>query len=1395
MAYLKSNHNQSESKASLRDLNAPERRANDGLFTWRWNGPKLSKLLCKQRTACSDLFKIGGCEWRLVLEIDDAKLSQPEPYEIFNLYLEIPFKHNTNLSDISITTNIRLYHYETGVSWTDIIKFGSWQEHTYANATKHSNPNKTRESIGWSNHMLRLDEAQRFETITIGCYIKILQIQNEMHKHSQLLYQCPVRMKRPLTRSTANSKLGYVLLMKWTLSNKERQAVRNARCGQSFESQIQHEMFCFRLFPNGINPQSRGQVILCVSLCLLPPSISKVTVRVRLKCEETGTLCLIYRNGIDKLKYSYDSTYYHWPEYEDRAQYANSKPLFFEEFIQQKRITFTAQLEVIKHYDLNGNAIKHEHDWKKRYPKQSIPKQPAPISPPRPRPKQLETLQNATTMPVELIWNITNISNEYYNDSTVCLIQGLKWFLRWRYNTHRKTCVILLCLREVPQDMEYVSVNYRVLCSASRVTHTDIATFSKQHWSHGICIGDIEWLKCFWFDGSITIRCYMNMIKIVHVHNAILYETSMKLFNPRRLYRYEWLIDEALLNTILQSNEIGQKYESNIYQNIWCLSCYPNGIDQNSKGKTVLGVQICMFPQHITKIKAKLELSCPQLNKVWSTLVDFDVHHKTYKTWNLATLSKFELNGLDHVVFVVQIVIIQQYTQGDHGDYIPYKPLFKNKLELDRYFTNVMHFENNILNYAIHADFQSHTNEHVGNVICSLIKKYYPLHTWTWDITDQNLLSRLVVGNNMDKYESNLFEIDGLRWYLKLYPNGYNRKTHGYVQLFVTLACLPLHVKNVLAIIRLSCHQTLTSYTFFADISKKHKTWGWHRNFSVHELHSLFLLNQCNRLTFECEIKVLNITAEVKNRKWHTGITYAYNTPSIQINNANILHNRYEHSWQIDRSLMEMFRKSENGKMYESKIFHDMFCLQIYPNGFKKQAVGNVQVFCQICAFPQDISAILVKLELLCVDNQAKWQHIVKFDMDYNNWGWTDGTITTNELYDYDELTFKARIQFIELYDENGNEMSEMPWIEDTYHDEKTPHECDDSHYELEVQTTKVVTGFVRSNQSMLLVFDNIIGLITKFSMLIMDQLFASSNLSKSQSMSFNMNPSNARYISEVFELYNLKWVLESYVATEHTYRTQHKFYHMMVTLCSMPSAVSHIVISYRIYCPQTMSSTTSLCILPDTSSKNELSSGPLLMKSNDHEPMTFNCSIQILRIKDERNEILYEYPFNGGSEGQTYSFQWKIGSQMISKFAHSFKGQKYESEDIYYELFCVGIAPNGLHEKGYKPNGVILYLQLCCMPTGLSSITVRCEMECIELKIKTQSTEQNMGTNNDKFSKIQYRISRTQEFYKRIEQYDIKKLTINCKVNIIGTHYEVRNKLTSMRTARPSQDMDLLST
>ena len=102
--------------------------------------------------------------------------------------------------------------------------------------------------LGWSDVILKLDDLRNHKQITLGCYIKILCIeQDEPDNDNLIIYECPLRLEHPLLRCSLSD--GFKFSIQWKLSDSERDLMQSARPGQSYESKIMAEMFCFRLFP------------------------------------------------------------------------------------------------------------------------------------------------------------------------------------------------------------------------------------------------------------------------------------------------------------------------------------------------------------------------------------------------------------------------------------------------------------------------------------------------------------------------------------------------------------------------------------------------------------------------------------------------------------------------------------------------------------------------------------------------------------------------------------------------------------------------------------------------------------------------------------------------------------------------------------------------------------------------------------------------------------------------------------------------------------------------------------------------------------------------------------------------------------------------------------------
>ena len=56
----------------------------------------------------------------------------------------------------------------------------------------------------------------------------------------------------------------------------------------------------------------------------------------------------------------------------------------------------------------------------------------------------------------------------------------------------------------------------------------------------------------------------------------------------------------------------GKRFESPMFNNIWCLQCCPNGRNIKSKGQLRLYLQLCTLPKDTSSIQIKYEICCKE---------------------------------------------------------------------------------------------------------------------------------------------------------------------------------------------------------------------------------------------------------------------------------------------------------------------------------------------------------------------------------------------------------------------------------------------------------------------------------------------------------------------------------------------------------------------------------------------------------------------------------------------------------------------------------------------------------------------------------------------------------------------------------------------------------------
>eukprot|EP01084_Bolivina_argentea_P317123 549798_1 len=197
--------------------------------------------------------------------------------------------------------------------------------------------------------------------------------------------------------------------------------------------------------------------------------------------------------------------------------------------------------------------------------------------------------------------------------------------------------------------------------------------------------------------------------------------------------------------------------------------------------------------------------------------------------------------------------------------------------------------------------------------------------TYTWNI-DAELLNKTINAKNCKAFSSDVFTIGELNWQIVMYPNGFSKERMGSFDVSVQLLSLPTLWESVIINSVSQSPQTKSSFTSISIYKESGDTFSWRTN--TLRLEEIKQLN-INHLIFIIKIQILRIT--LKDNK----ILYNY-----QFN--NIKHQQL--IWHLDKQTLSLARKAYNGKRFESKIFNNMWCIRLAPNGHNKDYIGKCMI-------------------------------------------------------------------------------------------------------------------------------------------------------------------------------------------------------------------------------------------------------------------------------------------------------------------------------------------------------------------------------------------------------------------------------------------------------------------
>eukprot|EP01084_Bolivina_argentea_P173644 300787_1 len=261
-------------------------------------------------------------------------------------------------------------------------------------------------------------------------------------------------------------------------------------------------------------------------------------------------------------------------------------------------------------------------------------------------------------------------------------IGKLQWLLEAFPNGDRQdntgSFMVYLTLVGLPSSWQRVTFLLRLFNPETCSSFTGIASYTKTSnsggWSDGtLLLRDLKMSIKKAQSNTMSLGCKINILQLIGTENndklyeyplAPQYIAIMKSDNP--VFEVKWVIDKALLHRFRASN-VGKKFESQIFYDLWSLRCAPNGKREADKNNVKLYLLLCALPPDVVHCKVKYTLSCDETKVQWTNTRDFSYKYPNVGWPNgtmLTTHLKTKYKHLKQLTFRAKIHVLALY---DHG--------------------------------------------------------------------------------------------------------------------------------------------------------------------------------------------------------------------------------------------------------------------------------------------------------------------------------------------------------------------------------------------------------------------------------------------------------------------------------------------------------------------------------------------------------------------------------------------------------------------------------------------------------------------------------------------------------------------------------------------------------
>ena len=458
-----------------------------------------------------------------------------------------------------------------------------------------------------------------------------------------------------------------------------------------------------------------------------------------------------------------------------------------------------------------------------------------------------------------------------------------------------------------------------------------------------------------------------------------------------------WSTEDKKLLKIMKKYSLGNYKTTNIFDVKslkFLIKIYPNGSYGGDVGKFCIELILMTIPPKLSGICVVLDTRIMSKGFVGPL-------RQTFGSFNV-----FNCNNEDGMSILCEnICTFDEFQKFDDG--FSLNLIVKFVQVFDMYGQSVL------------SKFDNNKND------CRPLKLPTKYQRWS-----PNNTSEILDAPNTKFFQSKIFELEGFKWMIEIYPNGFTPSHERQLAAFLYLTCLSPKISKIAALIRLrvfgeGIHSKL-SYSFLdtGEYSIHNTKLGW----ITTGISDLAYLSGIEQLKFECTVLIIDVFDENGNSIWNDDGNNITKYQKFSSPLAHTLNTKMgSRTWKIhNKAAIKMLCDSEYDESFESGFFSInklKWNIKLYPNGKQHTQFEKGDVVLQIQL--QELIKPMIGLSFMYrfyIKETGTWfSNIAHFRTSNDNWNnlrdnWSLSHLKLEKLRSIKKLTIKLELKVLEVY-------------------------------------------------------------------------------------------------------------------------------------------------------------------------------------------------------------------------------------------------------------------------------------------------------------------------------------------------------------------------------------------